>query len=335
MTIDLENILACPKCKGKIRISLENVRQIKKGSVYCPHCLANYLIDNELLDFMGEVDIYNNNEWRLGSFVEGYKEFDKLCDHYDWAKYDGIPKIVESYRFPRMRGRLLEWLKPKDGDIILDVGCGAGFLIFGIKRLYPDKDICILGLDVVRNNIRILIDRKNREENNCIFGIAGYAEELPISASCIDIILCSETLEHIYDKQKAMKEMVKVLKPNGRLLISTPSKEVVRFWECIFYLPRMFRRVIEVRSLKEDPHAYDKPVSKRQLINLLSDSGMEIVRFEQNVFLFHESYCSKLPYIISVIWVKIAKLVDRYFKKINSFLGMHYVVEAKKHYEQN
>lgn len=330
MTIDLEKILACPKCKGRIRISSEDRARIKRGSVYCPHCSVNYPVDNELLDFTAEVDIYNNNEWRLEYFMQGYKEFDKLRDHYDWAKYDGIPKIVESYRFPRMRGRLLEWLKPEDADIILDVGCGAGFLIFGIKGLYPGKDICILGLDVVRNNIRILLDRKNKEQIECIFGIVGYGEELPISDDCIDIVLCSETLEHIYDKQKTIKEITRVLKPNGRLLISTPSKEVVRFWEYIFYLPRIAKRAIEGRSLKEKPRAYDKPVTKRQLTNLLSDSGMNIVRFEQNVFLFHESYYSQLPYFVSLFWIKIARLMERYFKRMVGFLGMHYVVEAKK-----
>lgn len=334
MNIDLEKILACPKCKNRIEIVSEDKIKIKKGAVNCSHCAIKYPIDNELFDFAAESNIYSDGNWQLDYFVEGYKEMAKLRDHYDWARHDRIPQLVESYRLPLMRGRLLEWLKPKDGDIILDIGCGAGLLIFQIKKIYPDKNIFILGLDVVRNNIRILIDRKSKEEKSDILGITGYAEELPILNACIDIILCSETLEHIYDKRKAVREMARVLKPSGRLLISTPSKEIVRFWEDVFYLPRVIKKILNLKPLREKPRAYDKPIAKKQLINLLLDSGMEIVKFEQNAFLLPESYYSKIPYLLSLIWVKLAKSFERNLKKITGYFGINYVVEAKKSYKQ-
>ena len=176
MDIALEQILACPKCKSKIEIVWEDKIKIRKGIVSCSHCATAYPIDDELLDFTAKSNISSSGNWKLDYFVDGYKEMAKLRDHYDWARHDRIPQLVESYRFPLMRGRLLEWLSPKDGDIILDIGCGAGLLIFQIKKIYPDKNIFILGLDVVRSNIRILIDRKNREANNGILGITGYAE---------------------------------------------------------------------------------------------------------------------------------------------------------------
>lgn len=335
MDIALEQILACPKCKSKIEIVWEDKIKIRKGIVSCSHCATTYPIDDELLDFAAKSNISSSGNWKLDYFVDGYKEMVKLRDHYDWARHDRVPQLVESYRFPLMRGHLLEWLSPKDGDIILDIGCGVGLLIFQIKKIYPDKNIFILGLDVVRSNIRILIDRKNREANNGILGITGYAEELPILNASIDIILCSEALEHIYDKGKAVREMARVLKPGGRLLISTPSKEIVRFWERFFYLPRLMKKIIEFRPLREKPRAYDKPVTKKQLINLLTGSGMKIIKFEQNVFLLPESYYSKMPYLVSLSWVRFIKSLERNLKKITSHFGISYVVEAKKIYARN
>lgn len=52
--------------------------------------------------------------------------------------------------------------------------------------------------------------------------IADVAESIPLSDSMADIVLCSETLEHIKEPERALQEIHRILKKNGTLLLTTP-----------------------------------------------------------------------------------------------------------------
>ncbi len=61
-----------------------------------------------------------------------------------------------------------------------------------------------------------------REGIICEFKV-GSAEDLPYPAGCFDKVVCSSSLEHFKDDIRALKEMHRVLKPNGSVVLTTDS----------------------------------------------------------------------------------------------------------------
>jgi len=93
--------------------------------------------------------------------------------------------------------------------IILDAGCGGGFLV----NKYIDKDCRIYGLDISFNYLKIAMEKDRASDF-----IQGDVSRLPFRDKSVDILICSEVLEHVGDPEEVMKEIKRVTK---KLFIST------------------------------------------------------------------------------------------------------------------
>jgi len=114
------------------------------------------------------------------------------------------------------------------GDRILDIGCGEGR--HTIKACQQSGTLCI-GADVDYKNLiqtrKKLIFHKSINDLQCrsvdlsCMDVTG----LPFKNSSFDSVICSEVLEHILDDERAISELVRILKPKKILAVSVP-----RFW---------------------------------------------------------------------------------------------------------
>ena len=102
---------------------------------------------------------------------------------------------------------------------LLDVGCGLGYLTKALGN-----DYCCVGLEYDINALKVNRDADLRNM------VHGHATKLPFSEKSFDIVICSEVLEHLPEKQdeKVLLEMARVLKPGGHLLVTVPSLEGIR-----------------------------------------------------------------------------------------------------------
>ena len=112
------------------------------------------------------------------------------------------------------------------GDLVLDMGCGAGRHAFETVR----RGCRIVALD---QNLHELVDVRNTfaamieagELNARVQGqpVSGDALKLPFSNETFDRIICSEVLEHIPDDEIAIRELARVLRPGGSIAVTVPA----------------------------------------------------------------------------------------------------------------
>jgi len=105
---------------------------------------------------------------------------------------------------------------------LLDVGVGDGFTIRLVK---PSGEVTGLDFDLAE-----LAAAKERG----VIAKEGSAYDIPFSDGTFDLTTCFEVLEHLDAPMRALKEINRVLRPNGYLVISTPIPNLR--WRTIWWL---------------------------------------------------------------------------------------------------
>ena len=111
-----------------------------------------------------------------------------------------------------------------ESGTMLDVGCGEGRHIFGIMQKYPEMK-CI-GLDMDDDSLVKAEEGYEFFESISNAGaefLKGSAYSLPFQNNSLDLIVCSEVLEHLHQYNDAVKEIHRVLKPGGKFYASVPA----------------------------------------------------------------------------------------------------------------
>ena len=102
---------------------------------------------------------------------------------------------------------------------VLEIGCTNGFSSIEMNKL---TNCNVIGIDINKNSIqnareKILLNHLNEEKVSFEYG---NAEDLSnFDDESFDLIICGNAISFISDKGKALKEMIRVLKPNGFISI--------------------------------------------------------------------------------------------------------------------
>lgn len=113
---------------------------------------------------------------------------------------------------------VMAWLEPRKGEKILDIACGMGELSLRIAK----KSGQVYGIDMSEDAVRFARWHSERAKIPCQFKV-GDAEWLPYPDGYFDKIICSSSLEHFEDDNRALKEMRRVLKEKGRAVLTVDS----------------------------------------------------------------------------------------------------------------
>jgi 2-polyprenyl-3-methyl-5-hydroxy-6-metoxy-1,4-benzoquinol methylase len=112
---------------------------------------------------------------------------------------------------------------------LLEVGCGAGNLLMQavVRGSYPVAlDLSMQALTFVRSRLEEACQGADAPRGfACIQSIG---ELLPLPSNSFDCILLSEVIEHLEAPQISIREATRVLRPGGRLLVTTPNYR--SFW---------------------------------------------------------------------------------------------------------
>jgi ubiquinone/menaquinone biosynthesis C-methylase UbiE len=110
-----------------------------------------------------------------------------------------------------------ELLPGNKDEVVLDVGCGAGHGSNLLSKKYKK----VYGVDI--SSDAIAYAKENWEMDNTEF-VVGSALAIPFADNTFDAIAAFEVFEHLTDWEQFLRELRRVLKPEGYVYISTPNK---------------------------------------------------------------------------------------------------------------
>ena len=106
--------------------------------------------------------------------------------------------------------------------LALDLGCGPGFLMHALRERHPQ--LRIVGCDLSYG-----LCSKAQARNPGTPIIEGDAEVLPFHDHQFDVVFMTEVLEHLLAPRQALHEIRRVLKPGGRLVLSVPNRDWLKY----------------------------------------------------------------------------------------------------------
>jgi SAM-dependent methyltransferase len=162
---------------------------------------------------------------------------------------------------PRWQKVDLDLLGVREGLSVLDIGCGAGYMLEKAAR----RTFLALGVDLDEGRLRAARDglaggRRPGQRRTAL--VAGDGQRLPFADASFDRIICTETLEHVADDQLTLRELARVLRPGGRLAVSVPH------FLCEAILYRLIRGYLEF------PGGHRRIYTPRALAGALTRAGL-------------------------------------------------------------
>ena len=144
--------------------------------------------------------------------------------NFNWIApwYDGWCSIFGfGMSFRNWIRSLAEFMR---GDHVLDAGCGNGVLTHRIADIVGAEGEA-WGIDPAPDMIRVAMQRRGRTANAAHFKLAAI-EALPFEDATFDVVLISLVLHHLPAEVKVagLREVYRVLKPGGRLLVIEPDR---------------------------------------------------------------------------------------------------------------
>lgn len=105
------------------------------------------------------------------------------------------------------------------GDVVLDIGCGAGFDSLVAARMVGSEGE-VTGIDITAEMI------ERAEKSSALLGCSnvrfhvGRGEDLPFEDEAFDVVVSNGAFNLTLDKEQALRQTFRVLKPGGRMMIS-------------------------------------------------------------------------------------------------------------------
>lgn len=139
---------------------------------------------------------------------------------WNWAKrYDLLVGVVTFGREQAFRRRIADLARLQPGEEVLDVGCGTGTLAL-VARQRVGAIGSVSGIDPSLQMIA-QARRKATQRKLAINFKVGVIEQLDFPDQSFDVVLSTFMMHHLPDdlKRRGLREVVRVLKPGGRLLV--------------------------------------------------------------------------------------------------------------------
>lgn len=197
------------------------------------------------------------------------KKASQKTEKFDQHFYETFHEVVKTPKKivnedDYTHGPLVKLIRPivKKGNLnILDIGCGTGSLSVYLAHMKNQ----VLGIDISERAIAgsRQYAKKVNVDKNATF-VVGVLEDLDRSKK-FDCVFAIEVIEHVDNDEKFLEEIAKRIKTNGKLILSTPSRNAPLFR--IGFLNGFEKRVGHLRRYLS-----------QEIESLLRKSGFEVIK---------------------------------------------------------
>jgi len=145
----------------------------------------------------------------------------------DWDDQHVVPKVVFpdlEFFFDRLSEATLDAVNPRIGERVLDVGCGRANDATDLAR----RGGSCLGLEPSETMI-YHAKREIAKDGTGVALLRGIGEDMPLKTHSFDKVVCKGALDHFPTPERAVKEMARVVKPGGTVIITVANLDCLGF----------------------------------------------------------------------------------------------------------
>ena len=185
---------ACPACKKEAAPA--------DGNFSCPSCGRSFPVVDGVYDFSG-IGLTEETRKTVSQFGQSWEIFDRIEPYHEQ--------------------QFLDWISPLGKEIfrdklVLEAGCGKGRHSFIVSSFGPKK---LFSADLSE---AVFIARRNVRGENCAF-VRCDIKSLPFEEAMFDLVFSVGVLHHLDKPAEGLKELWRVLKPGGKLLLWVYARE--------------------------------------------------------------------------------------------------------------
>lgn len=189
---------------------------------------------------------------------------------------EDLPRGFFSFEMRRRLELVAEQLtteiKAMENPAVLECGCGPG----DILKLIEPLPCQLTGLDLNPRYLDLAAEKVPGAKL-----LDGNIEELPLPDASFDVVYAVGVLQYLNDDQLAVREISRVTKDGGFVLISVPNYRMLHLLLDPYYLFRTFRRILgtkEQLTTAEFDESKIRRFTLKQLRKLFADYGMNEIR---------------------------------------------------------
>lgn len=195
------------------------------------------------------------SEKKSSSYEQATSElYGSLFTAYDEKKFDESVDLF--FMRHKSWGIDLEWFK---GKTCLDAGCGGGRYLVALSRLGAAK---VAGIDISEDAVKAANQRlETRGLSPVAHAQRASVLEIPFPDASFDYVVSSGVIHHTPDPKRGFRELVRVLKPGGKLFLSVYGKGGL-VW-MLNDIGRLIAKVVPFKVMEALWKAMGIPANKR------------------------------------------------------------------------